>query len=137
MLVPRLNTATVVRNPTGVESASSRHATGFEAASIAALVLILALVACTAAGATAEEADQRAIEQAVAAVTTGGGALTAGDLVLESAMGQTACSRATSPRYGIEIGVRAGAYDPQTLFYDGFESGNTTAWSTTTGGQTP
>jgi hypothetical protein len=136
MLAPRLKMARVLRNPIDVESESSLHPTWFGLTSISARALVLAFVAFTAAGATAEEGDQRAIEKAVAAVTTGGGAHTAGDLIFESAMGQAAGSRAASPRYGIEIGVRASAYDPQTLFYDGFESGNTTAWSTTTGGQT-
>ncbi len=90
--------------------------------------------------AEAEAATPAAVEERSAdemsawSVDSGGGSSSGGDLSLVAAIGQPDAGRISKGGTVLAGGLWAGAVDLQALFYDGFESSDTGAWSSVVGG---
>ena len=63
----------------------------------------------------------------------GGGASTGGSFDLIAAAGQTEAGASSSGGTMLESGLWAGVIDLQLIFADGFETGDTSLWSVTSG----
>lgn len=66
-------------------------------------------------------------------VDSGGGVATGGDLALEATIGQPEEGTATGGGWAFSGGLWAGEVDSGHIFYDGFESGDTSGWSAVAG----
>ena len=76
--------------------------------------------------------ELRADGMAAWTVDSGGGESSGGGFALTAAIGQPDAGELSAGNTVMAGGLWAGSVELQILFYDGFESGDTTAWSSTT-----
>lgn len=76
-------------------------------------------------------------ELAVGAFIGGGGTSSHGDLELIGSIGDASAGVAAGGRLVLSGGVMSGTGDSSIVFSDGFESGQSTNWSSTQGGDAP
>ena len=89
-------------------------------------VLLTGLLAATAGTQTS---DNYAAER-VLTNSNGAGEASSDNYAVSLTVGQTVTGSATSASYGVGLGFWHGAV-PEEIFADGFESDDTTEWSTT------
>jgi hypothetical protein len=99
------------------------------------LLLIFAVIAVLLTGllvATAgtQTSDNYAAEQ-VLTTSNGGGQAASTNYAVHLTVGQPATGSSASSNYSVGVGFWHGAVLEEEIFVDGFESGNTTEWSST------
>jgi hypothetical protein len=103
-------------------------------------IVLVSIMAATVAGATEPSPPKSApddpLPEAIASWTVdgGGGYAAGGDLEVEATIGQPDAGLRAGGGMILDGGFWGGLVDDGKIFRDGFETGDTSRWSTTSGG---